>query len=231
MAGRRIKQSNEMFILVWLRFSWIVLFPSLLHLKRTRPVSWHGRGRLEVTFFRVGDKIENLLIGAIALNSPGTGKPLPQSRNERRRWGFQIEILLKTMLCFGFYLEMLLYQQYSCHGHSLEYCSCQIYRSSTLIHHCIWLTNPTKLLSWKFQMFNYLYLRDYSRMCFQFVQSLIQHQNVAEPTVSFLLSRYFLPQKRQKVVVWHLINFESWSYLIFVTGAKGGARVNFFCQV
>ena len=25
-------------------------FPSLLHLKRTRPVSWHGRGRLEVTF-------------------------------------------------------------------------------------------------------------------------------------------------------------------------------------
>ena len=102
------------------------------------------------------------------------------------------------MLCFGFYLEMLLYQQYSCHGHSLEYCSCQIYRSSTLIHHCIWLTNPTKLLSWKFQMFNYLYLRDYSRMCFQFVQSLIQHQNVAEPTVSFLLSRYFLSQKRQK---------------------------------
>ena len=39
--------------------NWILNFSSLLHLKRTRPVSWHGRGRLEVKF-TVGDQVEKL---------------------------------------------------------------------------------------------------------------------------------------------------------------------------
>ena len=69
---------------IWYCWSLLNSSFSLFHLKRTRPVSWHGRGRLEVTFtFLGGTKV----LGAAALDTHGAGKPVPSCGNERRRRG------------------------------------------------------------------------------------------------------------------------------------------------